>query len=573
MTSELERLVAADTSKLTDGELRQLMMQAIDLQEADRRESGLLYYRPNPTAGEIHLSKANVVGIGGGNGSGKTEHALVELVMCASGVFPDWVRESVPDWRDKFRGPISCRVVVESLTTTLHTIILPKLKWWVWTGLDQPGGSRGHWGWVPRLSLVGANWDRSWSEKLRTLRVVCRDPDDPGRVLGESTIQFMSVDQDPSDFASGDFHIIVHDEPPTYAIWRENQARTMRVAGRLILAMTWPDDPSIPVDWLFDEVYEPAQPGMYKNPHIDWINLFTTDNPHLNQDAVALQAESWSDAVRQVRIYGQPIRFSNRVHALFTDQSLHWCFQCGKVCILDHDRCSTCKNQNTISFCHVEDFEAVPGWPTLFFLDPHPRKPHKFCWIQVSPQDDLWQVAEGSVDDDPVSVREYAERVEEDLHLNVTARIIDPNMGRSPANARIRRLTWQEEFDNAGLRCDLGDDSDVGRMRINQYLQPDSATLHPRITVHPRCTETVFQMKRYVWDDFRAALEREAKQRPKAKNDDFPTLWRYCLNLNPTFRQFYSGAPILRRFGAREPTEVYQRPIRPQRRLGAPSMR
>src|SRR5690606_7905222 len=100
-----------------------------------------------------------------------------------------------------------------------------------------------------------------------------RDPDDPNHVLGESFIQFCSHDQDPADFASGDYEIVLHDEPTKYAIWIENKARTMRVDGRMMMAMTWPDDPAIPVDWIFDELYEPGSPGPLKSPEHEWIEL------------------------------------------------------------------------------------------------------------------------------------------------------------------------------------------------------------------------------------------------------------------------------------------------------------
>jgi hypothetical protein len=43
----------------------------------------------------------------------------------------------------------------------------------------------------------------------------------------------------------------------------------MRVDGRLmLLAMTWPDDPSIAVDWLYDEVYEPGKSGQRPENHL-----------------------------------------------------------------------------------------------------------------------------------------------------------------------------------------------------------------------------------------------------------------------------------------------------------------
>jgi hypothetical protein len=363
----------------------------------------------------------------------------------------------------------------------------------------------------------------------------------------------MSVDQDASDFASGDFHMILHDEPPTHAIWRENQARTMRVSGRMFLAMTWPDDPSIPVDWLFDEVYEKAT-GVNKDPNTDWFNLFTTDNPYLNQDAVALQADAWSDEVRQVRIYGQPIRFGNRVHRLFTDQTLTWCFPCGRTTSPVDGKCSQCASSTLTEFNHVGEYEPVPNWPTVWLLDPHPRKPHMFSWWQVSPHDDLYQIAEGECDGDPTDVAMLCAEREEQMGVTVTHRFVDPNMGRSPASSK-RGITWQNEFEAAGLLCDLADDSDVGRKRIDDYLRPDTDTLEPRIHIDYRCTKSIHQLKRYVWDDYRKNLEKAQKQVPKDKNDDYPTLMKYLLNTDPTFNFMSLGAPFIRRMKRRSQTQ------------------
>jgi hypothetical protein len=526
-------------------EFRAIVSKILTIQQNDRRENSLLFYRPvSEHSKKAHLSKAKTLGLGGGNGSSKTETALVEVLMMATGIIPYSLRDDL-DPLEKLRGPVQCRVVCESLTTVLHPIILPKLQWWKWTGIDQPGGEKGHWGWIPRTSLIDGSWEKSWSEKLRMLRVLYRDPE-RGRVTGESTIQMMSRDQDASDFASGDFHIILHDEPPNLAIWRENEARTMRVNGRMMLAMTWPDDPAIAVDWIYDEVYEPAQPGPNKHPDMDWFDLFTTDNPHMNQSAIAAQASKWSDEIKRVRIYGQPVRFSNRIHPLFTDMTQWWCFACGKSIMPTDGKCS-CGSGNIAQFNHVENFE--PGrWPTYYLLDPHPRKPHAMCWVQVSPQDDLWQVAEGEVDGDPVEVRQFVDRVEENLSLNVSRRIMDPNMGRSPSSAR-RGITWQDEFDTCGLVCDLADDSDVGRARINEYLKPDPKTLEPRMHIHATCEKTIQQFKRYIWDDYRRALEKDIKQKPKEKYDDFPTLWKYLLNSDPTFNFALQGAPFIRRMG------------------------
>lgn len=544
-----------DLAALSDEELRSLAVNTVGILQEDRKQNQILYYTPvSEKVQGFHDSNARVNAIGGGNGSGKSESALVELVMCATGVFPHSQQHLVSQ---KFRGPIATRLTVESLTTTLEPIIIPKLQWWRWTGVDQQGGQRGHWGWIPKNCLIDGDWQRSWNAKLRIIRVLCRDPENPEKVLGESTIQCMSFDQDPSDFASGDFHLCLHDEPPSLAIWRENEARTMRVDGRMLLAMTWPDDPSINVDWLYNEVYEPGRSG--SDPNIKWTVLRTTENPNLKQEAVAAQAAKWSTEMAKVRIDGEPIRFSNRIHPEFTDDMKTWCFKCEKSIIpvpaefsvTPKTVCPHCQGENITDFNHVQEFETSHTWPTVFVLDPHPRKAHMYIWVQISPGDDWFQIAEGQCDGDCTDVRKDVERIERELGLNVAQRLIDPNMGASPSGQK-REVTWRDEFNLAGLNCDLADDSSVGRARINTMLKVDPNTLQPRLIIHKRCRDTIYQMQRYVWDNFSTKVDKDVKETAKAKYDDRPTMLKYLANAEPNFRFLKSGAPIFQRQAKRK---------------------
>jgi len=547
----LAELDSADLQGLPQEQFEQLFRTALKISEQDRKENQLLFYKPNsPKVQAFHDTAAKVAGIGGGNGSGKSEAMIVDTVMCMTGVFPYSQRHLI---KQKFRGPVNCRLVIESLTNTLDNVILPKLQWWKWTGVDRPGGERGHWGWVPKMCLIDGEWERSWSSKTRTLRVLCRDPFDPERIVGESTYQIMSKDMDPTDFASGDFHIIDHDEPPILPQWRENEARTMRVNGRLKLAMTWPDDPSIPVDWLYNEVYEPGLQA--SDPNIQWFELWTTENPHLNQEAVSAQAEKWSTEMRNVRIYGRPIRFSNRIHPDFTDSTKTWCFPCGKSVVKVPGQtikpmCGICGSEHIVDYSHVQEFDASSTWPSVFLLDPHPRKPHMWLHVQIDPKDDWWVVSDGKLEGDCVEVREAVHRIEKDLGITVAQRWMDPNMGASPSGQR-REVSWQDEFTAAGLHCDLASDVDVGRSRINQYLKPDPSTLAPRIRIHPRCKDTIYQMNRYVWAEFSKNVDRDIKQAPKDTNDDFPTLLKYLANADPVFSFLRQGAPVVRRYKGR----------------------
>lgn len=535
-----------ELSQLSDEKLKSLASKILQSRTEARRDNQILYYRPaSELARQIHLSKANMIGIGGGNRSSKTESCIVEWVALATGVFPEDFKE---EFAHKFRGPIHVRMVCESIKTVLYPIVLPKLQWWRWTGSPPAGQGLGHWGWIPKMCLKDGEWKRSWSERFMTLTVLCRNPDNLSEILGESVIQFMSFDQDPSDFASGTFHQIHIDEPPKWAIWKECQARVMDVGGRIMLSMTWPDEPGIAVDWIYDEVYEPGQKGPNKDPDIEWLDLHTVDNKFIDQESVARKARQWSEEVKRVRLLGQPLRFSNRIHPLFTDQDTWWCFKCQKPIVPIEGQCGSCGafGSEVVMYNHVTDFDTNPAWPFIFLLDPHPRKPHMMLWVAIDPNDDLWVHSEAEVDGDAADVAQVVFDHEKQHSMEPRLRVMDPNMGRQPLGGR-REQTWQDEFADAGLSVELGNTTDIGRKRLNQMLKPDRATMQPRILFHSRCANTCMQMKRYVWDDFRRADAKEQKQLAKQKYDDYPTLLKYLMNWSPTFSYLYSDPPVMRR--------------------------
>ncbi len=515
-------------------------------QRVDRQENQLLYYQHvSPIAEKIWMSQAKVLGAGGGNGASKTDTMLAKLSALSTGVFPDCLTDEVREsMLEQFRGPIAVRMVLESLTTTMTPVILPKLQWYSWAGMSMPGGDKGHYGWIPRSSLKSGSWANSWSEKLRTLRVVCRDPE-TAEPLGESVWQFMSFDQHHSDFASGDFHHVLHDELPPFAIWRENQARTMRVDGTMELAFTWPDDPAIPVDWVYDEVYEKGKPGPNKVAHIEWYEMWTVDNPNLDQKSISRQEGEWSDEVVATRLRGQPIRFSNRIHPLFTDQTRVWCLTCGEA--NRPEGCDICEGSidQLVAYNHVKEFDYDKNWPVVWLLDPHPRKPHMGMWVAVDPQDDYWVLATCEVEGGPEELEAEVARIEEEFGFDVKIRLGDRNMLRSPSGAK-RDVTWQDEFDEVGLRLDLSDVSDVGRSRLNDFLRVDKDTKSPRIHIHPRCANAIKQIQRYVWDEWVRSEQHDVKQKPKERNDDYPTLLKYLMNFLPTYRSLSVGHRVIK---------------------------
>lgn len=497
--------------------------------------------------------------------SSKSETGLVEIVSMVTGIIPQSLREKYPEhnWKKRLRGPCRARIVCQSITNTLQPIILPKLRWNCWTGTDEPGGRRGHWGWIPKMSLIDGDWSKSWSEKYRMLRVLYRNPDNLDEVVGESTIQFQSYDVDAADQESGDLHCVLLDEPPPHAIYRANEARTMRVAGWIMLAMTWPDTPQINVDWLFDEIYERGIPGPNKRDDYECFRLRTTQNQFLMQEAVQKQIAAWDSRMVAARIEGQPIRFSNRVHELFTDVTDEWCFSCGERRPLADGHCLICKSSDVVTFRHVMDFEYKRGWPVIWVVDPHPRKAHMSLYVTVTPNDDWWVVAELECKGDPTDMRILCDEVESQLGLRVVRRLIDPRMGGSVSGAQ-RDRTWQDEFDAAGLYCDAGvitKEADIGRDPINTMLRPDPYTRMPRLLFHPRCVNAIQQFKRFMWDDQKDTVDRGQKQKAKDKNDDYPACLRYFALEEPSFDALLHGGRLIqaRSVGRRSPSSWRRR--------------
>lgn len=525
--------IADSIESMSDDALLAYANKLIELQEDDKKNFALHYYVPaNATVGRIHDLTCGTIGIFGGNGSGKTEHALVEGIIRCTGQIPESLKATYP--RQKIRGPIKMRVVCESLTTVLENIILPKLQYFSWNGVLPQGGGKGHWGWIPKHCLIQGDWKKSYNNRLRLLSVVYRNPD-TDEIEGMSQIQFMSYDQDASDFASGDVHYCLHDEPPPHAIWKENLARVMRggKGSTILVSMTWPTNPASPVDWIFDEIYDKGTPGLLRDNDVEIINIFTTMNPHLDQEVVGERAAAMSKLERDARIYGLPIRFSNRIHPDFTDQPKSWCFECGCIVVLKEDGiCTKCSGTYITEFCHVEPVEPKFNYACFCLLDPHPRKPHFLAWVQVTSNEDFEVVATKQVEGGAEDVRDAVQEVERLLPYCNVVRIMDPNMGASPSGA-TRELTWQMEFDNVGLHFDLGSDSDVGRSRLNDFLKPDPKFLRPRFRLDPACADASAQMKRYVWDENKIAGNKDVKQVPLQKNDDYPTLFKYLMNRMP----------------------------------------
>ncbi len=544
----LAELTDEQLKALPEAEFLSLLESAASKYTATRQQQQLLFYEPaNPRVGfDFHKCLATEIVCTGGNRSSKTEGALVEMVIQMTGVVPFCLEDVYP--KEKLRTPIRARLICQSLTNTWEQVILPKLQWWKWTGSSEPGGSNGHWGWIPKNMLIGGDWSKSWSEKYRMLTLA-----------NGTTMQVMSHGQEVADFASSSLHFILNDEGPKHGVYRENKMRILDVGGRIYTAFTPPDDESASWDaaWIYDELYEKGLPGPGKDPEIESFTLYTEDNRYLRPEDIVKIVKGLTATQKEVRLKGAFLHLTGRVFPLYTDKIQHWCFSCNDVVISSGGKCLNCKDTDVVDFCHlVEPFEVPTTWPVIMVIDPHPRKPHTLSWVAVDPTDDLWQVAELEVNDEPVEVKKAVDRLESDHHLQVCKRIMDPNMGESPDSSSKRTTDKvRESFDKVGLRCDMADDDQItGRSRVKEYLKPDARTRRPRLHVFQTCARTNSQMNKWCWAEWArySADTRDPKPATMNKNDDFPKNLIYAVNCQPTFAGLRMGMRPIKRPGRRK---------------------
>lgn len=545
-SAEFKANPALLASLLTQEQLEDFARQLIQRRKLQRQYNQLLFYVPASAASEkAHVSIAKHQCAVGGNRSTKTTWMLVEIAIGMTRIVPLSLKDIYP--MEKIRCPMRVRLMVNSLIRTWEPIIKPKLQWNKWNGRGEEGGPFGHWGWIPPSMLINGKWDESWSEKHMTLTLRCG-----------CTMQVMSYAQDVEDLRGTSLHTVANDEGSPKAHYDENRMRTMDVGGRMMMAMTPPDDESASWEaaWVYDELFEKGQPGPDKDPDIDSFKFLTRENRVLDQREIDREERMLSPKQRAVRLRGEFIHLSGLIYPTYTNRPSWWCFECNETATIIDKKCAVCQSADVAEYCHfIEPFEQAYRWPCIYYIDPHPLKDHMMNWVVTSPEDEYYQVAELCVDLNPVDMKKAVDRVEQDLGLSIVYRMMDPNMGESPAHSMgERNITVRDELANVGLGCGLADDNfTVGKTRLNTLFKPDRRTHRPRLSVFNTCVKTDYQLRHFVRDNWArySSDQRDPKQAPKKKDDDFPALLRYHANLEPTFAALKYGNQAIEPQGKR----------------------
>lgn len=153
---------------------------------------------------DVLLCSADIIGVGGGNQSGKTTLEIIKGIIKSTGELPD----SLEEYREYFKRDIERakgkfiygRIVAVS-ERQLHNTVL---KWWKY--------------WIPRDYLKNGKWKDSWSAQFETLTLYRK-----GAPCGQ--IEFRTNKQDVETFQGPPLDWLGYDEEPDEAIHKENLMR------------------------------------------------------------------------------------------------------------------------------------------------------------------------------------------------------------------------------------------------------------------------------------------------------------------------------------------------------------
>jgi hypothetical protein len=136
------------------------------------------------------------------------------------------------------------------------------------------------------------------------------------------------------------------------------------------------------------------------------------------------------------------------------------------------------------------------------------------------------------------TVAELSQKIKsKENKAKISLRIIDPNKGKSPAAVgKAGKLT--DEFARYGIYFWAGVNDDIveGHLAVKKYLKPGGNNKEPQMFIFNDCTNTVFGMTHYVWDDHKSGEAKDLKEKPRDKYKDFPDLVRYLTVTGPKYK-------------------------------------
>lgn len=324
-----------------------------------------------------------------------------------------------------------------------------------------------------------------------------------------SLIHFRTYDQGSERAEGKDWSIVWCDEPPPRSIYTAIFRGIVALDGKMLITATL-----LKESWLSDE----AEHDFF-TIHEGTIH----DNRWLSAEAVNDFVSTLDEDEKQVRETGKPASLVGVIYKEFRPDTP---FIVPQTLALEY---------------------GEAGYPIIMGVDPHERRPCYCMFGYIDPDDRiLWFhyfFAGGGTDKvfDKVNAEVNA------LPQRPCVVIMDPNRG---GQIQKNGTSWAQDFEGEGYYVQMGsDDIHTGHSRMHSYFFCDLGSPIPRMRFTENCRGKggpIWQLTRYSWEDWASRrIEKDAKEKPKDKNKDFPDICRYAAVAELEFDVLRAGYNIL----------------------------
>lgn len=312
-----------------------------------------------------------------------------------------------------------------------------------------------------------------------------------------STCEFLSYAQDPASMEGWSGHGAWFDEPPPRPVYIATTRGLVDYKGLAILSMT-----PLKEAWIADEIVNNTAP--YIRSH----TISSFDNPHVSKEALEQFFDGLSEEELATRRDGKFLHLQGLVFKEF-DKAKHV----------------------------VDPFTLDAGYSCYVSIDTHPRTQQALVFVAVDKRDRIFIVREIFEHGTPEQVAQWVLDFHHGVHP-IEQALIDPS---SKADANRGDSTFdliERTLSPHGIPLEPGSkDLSGGIQLMREALM--SRNKIPSLFVFRTCDRWLWEIQRYVWDDWRAGGDkstRNEKNKPRDKDDHLMECTRRLIQLPVTYQ-------------------------------------
>lgn len=308
-----------------------------------------------------------------------------------------------------------------------------------------------------------------------------------------SQIDSLTYQQDPASMEGWSGMASIYDEPPPRAVFVANRRGLVDHKGISLFSMTPLKEP-----WISDEIANNPDPAYFS------ITMSSYDNPHVDPTALDDFFSTLTDEERETRRDGKFLHLQGLIFKEF-DKQTHV----------------------------VEPFVPDRQYTVYVSIDTHPRTEQAVVFAAVDRKERVYVFKELFRHGTPEEVAGWIAAFHRDVHP-VRLALIDPssqgdsNRGDSTFDLISRRLR------DEGVPLDFGSKDLSGGIAImHEYFR--SRNGQASLFVTEDCTRTLWELQRYVWEDWKGgnAQSKTELNKPRDRDDHLIECTRRILQLPP----------------------------------------